>query len=221
MFVFDAVYICVYVFSSLSRRVAFVDPMMSDGIWRAALSVMRAIDATNRRTGRAMVWPILGAVLVSAGNAISRKAFDLSSNAMLELQWYLFGLAFLGAAGYVLLVDEHVRIDAVAQRFKARTRAMIDIVVLLTCVLPLVLLLGSMGWTLMAQAWISGEVSSNAGGLPRWPAYACIPMGMALLGLQALAETVRRAAWLAGHLKAPNLNEGSLPPLFGPTGPTA
>lgn len=189
---------------------------MATGIWRAAIGIMHAIDATNRRIGRAMVWPILGAVLVSAGNAISRKAFDLSSNAMLELQWYLFGLAFLGAAGYVLLVDEHVRIDAVAQRFTARTRASIDIVVLLACVMPLVVLLGSMGWTLTAQAWTSGEVSSNAGGLPRWPAYACIPLGMALLGLQAVAETVRRSAWLAGHLEAPTLSEKSMPPLIGP-----
>lgn len=188
---------------------------MAVRIWRVAIGIMRAIDATNRRVGRAMVWPILGAVLVSAGNAISRKAFDLSSNAMLELQWYLFGLAFLGAAGYVLLVDEHVRIDAVAQRFTARTRAAIDIIVLLTCVMPLVALLGSMGWTLTAQAWTSGEVSSNAGGLPRWPAYACIPLGMALLGLQAVAETVRRSAWLAGHLNAPTLSEQSLPPLTG------
>ena len=189
---------------------------MAVRIWRVAIGIMRAIDATNRRVGRAMVWPILGAVLVSAGNAISRKAFDLSSNAMLELQWYLFGLAFLGAAGYVLLVDEHVRIDAVAQRFTARTRAAIDIIVLLACVMPLVTLLGSMGWTLTAQAWTSGEVSSNAGGLPRWPAYACIPLGMGLLGLQAVAETVRRSAWLAGHLNAPTLSEKSLPPLTGP-----
>jgi TRAP-type mannitol/chloroaromatic compound transport system permease small subunit len=177
---------------------------------------MRVIDATNRRVGRAMVWPILGAVLVSAGNAISRKAFDLSSNAMLELQWYLFGLAFLGAAGYVLLVDEHVRIDAVARRFTARTRATIDIFVLLACVLPMVVLLGSMGWTLTAQAWTSGEVSSNAGGLPRWPAYACIPLGMALLGLQAVAETVRRGAWIAGRVQSPTLSEEAMPPLIGP-----
>lgn len=189
---------------------------MSDGIWRAALALMRVIDATNRRVGRAMTWPILGAVLVSAGNAISRKAFDLSSNAMLELQWYLFGLAFLGAAGYVVLVEEHVRIDAVAQQFTARTRATIDILVLLAYVMPLVVLLGSMGWTLTAQAWTSGEVSSNAGGLPRWPAFACIPLGMTLLGLQAVAGTVRRSAWLAGRLQAPTPSEKSMPPLIGP-----
>jgi TRAP-type mannitol/chloroaromatic compound transport system permease small subunit len=189
--------------------------MMPAG-WRPALMLMHAIDALNRRVGRAMVWPILAAVLVSAGNAVSRKFFDLSSNALLELQWYLFGLAFLGAAGYVLLVDEHVRIDAVAQRFSQRRRAVIDLVALLGCVLPLVALLGSMGWTLAAQAWTSGEMSGNAGGLPRWPAYVCIPLGMGLLGLQAVAEVVRRSAWLAGHLSAPTLDEDSLPPLFRP-----
>jgi TRAP-type mannitol/chloroaromatic compound transport system permease small subunit len=189
---------------------------MTNTAWRMALSLMHAIDAINRRVGRAMVWPILGAVLVSAGNALSRKAFDLSSNAMLELQWYLFGLAFLGAAGYVLLVDEHVRVDAVAQYLSSRVRATVDIALLVACVLPLTALIGWLGWGLTAQAWVSGEVSSNAGGLVRWPAYACIPLGMVLLGAQAVAEVVRRAAWLAGRQPAPSRSEDDLPPLFDP-----
>jgi len=188
----------------------------ASGPWRLALGAAHAVDALNRRLGRAMVWPILAAVLVSAGNAAARKVFDLGSNAMLELQWYLFGLAFLGAAGYVLLVDEHVRIDAVAQRFTRRTRAVVDVGVMLVFVIPLTGVLGWMGFELAAQAWHSGEVSSNAGGLLRWPAYACIPLGMALLGLQAVAEVVRRLAWLAGRIEQPTLSEAALPPLFAP-----
>lgn len=186
------------------------------GPWHAALGAAHAIDALNRRLGRLMVWPIFGAVLVSAGNAAARKLLDLGSNAMLELQWYLFGLAFLGAAGYVLLVDEHVRIDAVAQRFSRRSRAAVDVVVMLLFVIPLTVVLGWMGFELAAQAWRSGEVSSNAGGLVRWPAYACIPLGMALLGLQAIAEVVRRLAWLVGRIEQPTLSEAALPPLFAP-----
>lgn len=189
---------------------------MKVDVWKMALHVVRAIDGLNRRVGRSMTWPILAAVLVSAGNAFSRKFFDLSSNAWLELQWYLFALAFLGAAGYVLLVDEHVRIDALAQRFGARRRALLDVAVLLGCVVPLTVFLGWQGWMLATQAWHSGEVSSNAGGLPRWPAYACIPLGMALLGLQALAESVRRLAWLAGRVGSPTRREKDLPPLVGP-----
>ena len=189
---------------------------VADAGWRGALALVRAIDALNRRLGRAMVWPILAAVLVSAGNAISRKFFDASSNALLEAQWYLFGLAFLGAAGYVLLVDEHVRVDALAQRFAPQWRAVLDIAVMLLAVVPLTAALGWMGWELAQQAWVRGEMSSNAGGLPRWPAYGCIPFGMALLGLQALAEAVRRAAWLAGRLPAPTRQEADLPPMrFG------
>jgi TRAP-type mannitol/chloroaromatic compound transport system permease small subunit len=187
--------------------------------WGRLLGVVGAIDSLNRRFGRAMVWPLLAAVLISAGNAVSRKFFDLSSNALLELQWYLFGLAFLGAAGYVMLVDEHVRIDAVAQRFSRRTRAWLDVAVLLGSVLPLAVLLGWLGGGLAWQAWTSGELSSNAGGLPRWPAYVCIPLGMALLGLQALSETVRRLAWLRGVVDSPTRNEASLPPCVGDAAP--
>ena len=182
-------------------------------LWRVALRAAALTDALNRRIGRLMMWPILAAVFVSAGNAISRKAFDLSSNAMLELQWHLFGLAFMGAAGYVLLVDEHVRVDALAQRFPARWRAWLDIAVLALCVVPLTAWIGALGFELALQAWRSGEMSSNAGGLPRWPVYACIPLGLGLLGLQALAETVRRAAWLAGRIDQPALKEADLPPL--------
>jgi TRAP-type mannitol/chloroaromatic compound transport system permease small subunit len=182
-----------------------------NSVWATLLGVSAAIDSLNRRMGRAMVLPILIAVLVSAANALSRKFFDLSSNAWLEVQWYLYALSFLGAAGYVLLVNEHVRIDAVSQYLSARTRAGIDLALMLVVVLPMTLMFGEMGFELFWKAWETGEMSYNAGGLTRWPAYACIPLGMALLGLQALSEAIRRAAFLAGKVDAPTLSEDDLP----------
>lgn len=182
-----------------------------NSVWATLLGASAAIDSLNRRMGRAMVLPILIAVLVSAANALSRKFFDLSSNAWLEVQWYLYALSFLGAAGYVLLVNEHVRIDAVSQYLSARTRAGIDLALMLVVVLPMTLMFGEMGFELFWKAWETGEMSYNAGGLPRWPAYACIPLGMALLGLQALSEAIRRAAFLAGKVDAPTLSEDDLP----------
>ena len=179
--------------------------------WPLLLRVSRAIDFGNRVLGRAMILPIFGAVVISAGNAISRKFFDASSNAFLEVQWFLFGLAFLGAAGYVLMVNEHVRIDALANKLGARIRAWIDVVVLTVFVLPLAFLLGELGFELFWNAWVSGEMSYNSGGLPRWPAYACIPLGMAGLGLQAVSEVIRRIGWLRGHLPKPSLSESDLP----------
>ncbi|MEP7140268.1 MAG: TRAP transporter small permease subunit [Caldimonas sp.] len=101
------------------------------------LRLTRGIDRLNRFVGRAMLWPLLASVLISAGNAISRKFFSLSSNGWLEIQWHLFAVAFLGCAGYVLLVDEHVRVDALSRRFTARTRAVVDAVALAFVALPM------------------------------------------------------------------------------------
>ncbi|MBK9021649.1 MAG: TRAP transporter small permease subunit [Sulfuritalea sp.] len=190
--------------------------------WSSMLRLSAAIDSGNRILGRLTVWPILAAVVISAGNAVSRKFFDLSSNAFLEVQWYLFSLAFLGAAGYVLLVNEHVRIDAVSQRLPKRVRAWIDIVLFAVFVLPLTVLLGDLGFDLFWQTLQSGEMSYNAGGLPRWPAYACIPLGMATLGLQAVSELIRRGAWLRGLVPEPVLSEADLPHFMAePGGPAS
>lgn len=176
-----------------------------------------AIDALNRRVGRAVAWLIGASALISAGNAVVRKALDASSNAWLEAQWYLYAAAFLGAAGYVLLVDEHVRIDAVAQRFAPRTRAAVDIVVLLLFVLPLCALIVVLGSALAWNAWVHGEMSYNAGGLPRWPVYACMPAGFALLALQAVSELIKRVAFLRGERDRPTTTEADLPPFLGGT----
>jgi TRAP-type mannitol/chloroaromatic compound transport system permease small subunit len=180
------------------------------------LTLSRAIDTLNRWVGRATVWCILASVFISAGNAAMRKAFDLSSNAWLEVQWYLYAAAFLLASGYVLMVDEHVRIDAVAQRFSPRLRAWIDIVALVLFVLPFCGLMLDLGGSYFWRAWVSGEVSSNAGGLIRWPVLLCIPLGFGLLGLQSLSELIKRIDFLRGGRKCATTSETDLPEFMGP-----
>lgn len=165
----------------------------------ALLRLCRVIDAVNDRIGRLSMWLVLAAVLVSAVNAVVRKAFSVSSNAYLEMQWYLFAGVFLLGAGYVLLKNEHVRIDALAGRWSRRTQVWIDVVGLLVFLLPLCVWVVLQSWPVFAQAYASGEVSSNAGGLIRWPAYLLLPLGFTLLGLQAASELVKRIAFLHGQ----------------------
>jgi TRAP-type mannitol/chloroaromatic compound transport system permease small subunit len=169
------------------------------------------IDALNRHIGRAMAWPILGAIAVCAGNAISRKLFDASSNAWLEVQWHLFALSWLGCAGYVLLVNEHVRVDVWSSRCSPRTRAWIDIVGLLLCALPMTAVIGALSAELFMRRFGSGELM-HVSGLPVWPVVLAMPLGMALLALQCLSELVRRVAFLRGAVAQPELDEAALPP---------
>jgi TRAP-type mannitol/chloroaromatic compound transport system permease small subunit len=177
------------------------------------LRLCAGIDAINRMVGRFCIWLILASILISAGNALMRKMFDASSNAWLEIQWYLYAAAFLCAAGYTLLVNEHVRIDALSQHFSARLRAWIDLVAFIVLVLPFCGLLIYLGYELFWRAWISGEMSHNAGGLIRWPVYLTMPIGFALLFLQVVSETIKRGAWLAGHRAQAHDSEADLPPL--------
>jgi len=172
----------------------------------------RWIDTLNRQIGRAMSWPILGAIAISTGNAISRKWFGISSNAWLEIQWQLFALSSLGCAGYVLLVNEHVRVDALSSRCTPRTRAWIDVVGLLLGALPMTAVIGVLSGELFARRFASGEIYVNAGGLPVWPIVLAMPLGMALLALQCLSELVRRIAFLRGRLPRAELDEAALPP---------
>ena len=178
-------------------------------------SMSRAIDTLNRWIGRATVWLILASILVSAGNALTRKAFRLSSNFWLEAQWHLYGAAFLCAAGYVLLVDEHVRIDAIAHRFSPRLRAWLDLLVMLVFIVPLCGLMVWLGGIYFWHAFQTGEASFHAGGPIRWPVDLCIPLGFGLLGLQCISESVKRAAFLAGWRDRPALTEADLPEFFG------
>ncbi|TXG80966.1 MAG: TRAP transporter small permease subunit [Rhodocyclaceae bacterium] len=164
-----------------------------------ALRLSRAIDTLNERIGRGVLWLVLVAVLISAGNAVMRKAFNLSSNAFLEVQWYLFSAIFLLSAGYTLLRDEHVRIDLISSRCSPRTRAWIDIAGTLLFLLPMSLMLLRLSWPIFVDAWSSDEMSGNAGGLLRWPVKLLMPAGFSLLALQGTSELIKRIAYLAGR----------------------
>jgi len=171
---------------------------------KAFLKISALIDALNERVGSIVIWAVLASVLISAGNAISRKAFDLSSNAWLEIQWYLFAAVFMLAAGYTYLKNEHVRIDVLSGRLSARGRTWIDILGIVFFLMPWVILMLYLGIPFFHQAFVSGEMSSNAGGLIRWPAYLLIPVGVALLGLQAISELIKRIGFLTGHCEDPS-----------------
>ena len=171
------------------------------------LSLSRFIDRISEFIGRWIAWLVLVAVLISATNAIVRKAFDMSSNAFLEIQWYLFAAVFLLAAGYTLMRQEHVRIDVFLSRFSKRTQIWIDIFGICFFLMPFVITVIDLSWPLVARAYESGEVSNNAGGLIRWPVFALLPLGMALLGLQGLSELIKRFAFLSGLIADPTLRE--------------
>lgn len=169
------------------------------------LALSRLIDRTSDFIGRWIAWLVLVAVLISAGNAIVRKAFDMSSNAFLEIQWYLFAAVFLLAAGYTLMRQEHVRIDVILSRFSKRTQIWIDIFGICFFLMPFVIITIDLSWPLVARAYESGEMSNNAGGLIRWPVFALLPLGMLLLGLQGLSELIKRFAFLRGLIPDPTL----------------
>jgi len=170
---------------------------------QALLKLSRAIDALSEFVGRWVSWLVLVAVLISAGNAIVRKAFDTSSNAWLEIQWYLFAAIFLLAAGYTLLRQEHVRIDVILGRFSKRTQIKVEAVCLALFLFPFCFEVIGLVWPLVVNAYKSGEMSSNAGGLIRWPVYALVPIGFALLFLQGLSELIKRVAFLQGLIDDP------------------
>ena len=169
----------------------------------AMLKMSQLIDGLNDRLGRGLMWLILAAVLISAGNAIVRKAFDMSSNAYLEIQWYLFSVIFLLCAGYTLLKNEHVRIDIVTGRFTARTRAWIDIFGLVFFLFPTCYLFIDLGWPFVQTSFHQGEMSANPGGLIRWPIKLMVPVGFTLLALQGLSELIKRVAFLRGLIPDP------------------
>lgn len=170
---------------------------------RALLQLSRAIDWLNERVGRLVLWLVLVAALISAGNAVVRKLFDTSSNAWLEIQWYLFGAMFLLAAGYTLKHNGHVRIDIFYNRLSPRGQAWIDLVGGLLFLLPMAALMSWLAWPMFHEAWLSNEMSPDSGGLLRWPVKLMLPLGFALLLLQGVAEVIKRAGLLTGHLQLP------------------
>lgn len=167
------------------------------------LTLSKAIDRLNEFVGRWTAWLVLAAVLISTVNAVVRKVFDTGSNAYLEIQWYLFAAIFLLSAGYTLLRGEHVKIDVILGRFSKRTQIKVEIFGLVAFLMPFVYTVTKMVWPLVVTAYTSGEMSSNAGGLIRWPVYALIPLGFALLGLQGVSEIIKRVAFLQGLIDDP------------------
>jgi len=172
---------------------------------QALLQVSRAIDATNRLIGQATYWLILVTVVISAGNAVVRYGLNTSSNAWLEVQWYLFSAVFLLCAGYTLLHNEHIRIDIVNSHLTKRTRDWIDVVGHVVFLIPLCVLFLVEGWPYFWMAFKTGEMSGNAGGLIRWPVKFLMVAGFALLLLQALSELIKRVAIIRGVIPDPNL----------------
>lgn len=163
------------------------------------LSLSRAIDAFSTLLGKLAMWMILATTLISASNAIVRKLFNVSSNAFLEIQWYLFAGVFLLASGWVFMKNAHVRIDFISSKFSARGRNWVDVFGILVFVFPLCYMMAKLGWPVFHNAWVSGEMSSNAGGLVRWPVYGLIPLGFAVLAIQAVSELIKRIAFLTGN----------------------
>ena len=165
----------------------------------ALLTISRAIDTLNERVGRAVLWLVLITSLVSAINAGMRYAFDVSSNAWLELQWYLFAGIFLLGAGYTLKHNGHVRIDVIYGRLSERTQAWIDLLGGLFFLLPFSLLLVWFSWPSFVNALQHSEMSPDSGGLLRWPVRLLIPLGFGLLALQGVSEILKRILFLSGH----------------------
>jgi len=172
---------------------------------KALLAVSRAIDAINTRIGRALIWLVLAAVVISAVNAIVRKAFDVSSNAFLETQWYLFSAIFLLCSPYTLLKNEHIRIDVVAGRLSNRTQTWIDVFGTVFFLLPMTIVIMYLSWGVFMRSWNINEVSSNAGGLVIWPARLLVPAGFFLLSLQGVSQLIKLVAYLRGAGPDPNI----------------
>jgi TRAP-type mannitol/chloroaromatic compound transport system permease small subunit len=163
------------------------------------LALSRLIDKITTWVGKLSMWLILATTLISAGNAIVRKIFNVSSNGLLEIQWYLFAAVFLMGAGYGFLKNSHVRIDFIATKLTARTRNWIDVVGIIAVLLPFCVICVVLSWPLFTNALATGEMSQNAGGLIRWPAYGLIPLGFSLLAMQGLSELIKRLAFLKGQ----------------------
>jgi TRAP-type mannitol/chloroaromatic compound transport system permease small subunit len=175
---------------------------------RGLLALSRLIDAINGLVGRSISWLILVVVLVSAGNAVSRKFLQSSSNAWLELQWYLFGALFLLASGYTLLKNDHVRVDILAQKLSKRKQIWIEIFGIVFFLMPMAVVIMWFGWPMFWDSWVSNETSSNSGGLVRWPVKLLIPAGFCLLIAAGVSQLIKCIAFLNGMLPDPTRREG-------------
>ncbi|HCY15064.1 MAG: C4-dicarboxylate ABC transporter substrate-binding protein [Curvibacter sp. GWA2_64_110] len=169
----------------------------------ALLNFSKLIDWLNAQVGKYAIWLILASTVISGLNAVVRKVFNTSSNAYLEVQWYLFAASFLIVAGYTLLNQEHVKIDVVSSRLSKRGQIWIDVVGFSVFLIPMCLTILWYSIPFFVKGYVSGEYSSNAGGLIRWPVYAMIPLGFGLLLLQGVSELIKRIAFLQGLIEDP------------------
>lgn len=160
------------------------------------LTLARWIDALNDRFASLATWAVMAACLISAANAVVRYGFDYSSNAYLEIQWYLFAACVMFGAAQVLRLNEHVRVDVLYGLYPSRSKVLVDLLGLCFFLLPVALLVIYLTWPLLMQQFTTGERSSNASGLIRWPVTLTLPLGMALLALQAVSEIIKRIGWL-------------------------
>jgi len=169
---------------------------------QALLALSRVIDVVNEKLGVIADWLVLLSCLISAGNAFSRYAFSISSNAWLEIQWYMFGALVLLGASYTLKRNEHVRVDIVYSNLSTRKQIAVDIFGGILFMLPATIILAYLSWPVFYNSWAGGEISGNAGGLLRWPIKIFLPVGFTLLSLQGISELIKRVAMLTGHMKA-------------------
>ena len=172
---------------------------------RVLLKFSNAVDWLNRQIGKYAIWLILASTVISGVNALVRKIFNFSSNAFLEVQWYLFAAAFLLAAGYTLLNNEHVKIDVIYSKFSRTKQIWIDIIGFAFFLTPVCLAVLWYSMPFFLKGYHSGEMSNNAGGLIRWPVYALIPLGFSLLMLQGWSELIKRFAFLQGLIEDPGV----------------
>ncbi len=169
----------------------------------ALLKLSAGIDKFNELIGKLVMWLVLAAVVISAGNASLRKAFNIGSNAWLEIQWYLFAGVFMLGVGYVMLKNAHVRIDFISSKLSKRTNAIIDSIGIVVFTIPLAIIMIDFAWPVFMRAINTGEMSQNAGGLIRWPVWFLLPAGFTILLLQAVSELIKRIAFLTGHRSEP------------------
>ena len=175
-----------------------------EGPVEGLLRLSRTIDWVNERVGKTVAWAIVVAILVSAVNAIIRRIFGVSSNAWLELQWYLFGAVFMLCAAWTLRVNEHIRIDILSSRLSKRGRDWIDLIGHFLFLMPFVLLMIYDGIPFFLASWRINEQSMNAGGLIQWTAKGLIPLGFFLLFLQGISEIIKRIAVMRGLIDDPH-----------------
>jgi len=165
---------------------------------KSLLALARLIDAVNDRGASIAKWAILFACAISAGNALVRYGLDISSNAFLEIQWYLFAFCVMLGAQQVLRVNEHVRVDILYAWYPTKVKVFVDLFGLTFFLIPVCVFIAWTSFPVFLGMWNSGEMSSQANGLIRWPAMLTIPLGMSLLTLQGISEIIKRIAWLTG-----------------------